>query len=503
MHESLTHPSPLLDFAEPAVQTLIDARGWRALPVEHRIGAIHDFVRNEIAFGYNRDDALTASQVLADGYGQCNTKAILLMALLRATGIACRLHGFTIDKALQRGVVPEAVYGLAPAEIIHSWVEVWHDGRWVVLEGFIIDDAMLGAIQSHFGDRQRLCAYGIGTDALQDPPVHWRGNDTLIQSTGIARDLGVHDTPDAFYAQHRQSLGNLRGWLYRHLIRHWMNARVRAMREQRLPLLPPDALDEAPARLAAGKQTARTALAADACSAANVSAPGDDDACGCHGNPVFDGLDGRYRLMLWIVIAINAVMFGVEIVAGHLAGSQALKADALDFLGDTLTYGMSLAVIGRAMSVRASAAMIKGLSLAAMGLWVFTSTLISIFGSGLPEAPVMGAVGLLALLANLTSVLLLMRYADGDANVRSVWLCSRNDAIGNVAVMIAGALVGLSGSRWPDLLVALVMAGLFLRSAQLILRQAWGEWRSVRQRGGHEACALEAHQDPPIGHDWR
>ena len=115
----------------------------------------------------------------------------------------------------------------------------------------------------------------------------------------------------------------------------------------------------------------------------------------------------------------------------------------------------------------------------------------------------MGAVGLLALFANLTSVLLLMRYADGDANVRSVWLCSRNDAIGNVAVMIAGALVGLSGSRWPDLLIALGMAGLFLRSAQLILRQAWGEWRNARQTGGHEACVLEAHQDPPIGHDWR
>ncbi|MEZ5651692.1 MAG: transglutaminase-like domain-containing protein [Burkholderiaceae bacterium] len=237
MSNALLAETTLLDFDHPAIRTLIRDRRWLDGDDFHRIGSIHDFVRNEIAFGYNRDDAMRASQVLADGYGQCNTKAILLMALLRASGIACRLHGFTIDKALQRGIVPEAVYGLAPAEIVHSWVEIWFDDRWVVLEGFIIDDPMLGALQRRFAGRRKLCAYGVGTDALADPPVRWQGHDTLIQASGIARDLGRFDSPDAFFAVHGQRFGRIRGWIYRYLIRHWMNRRVRGIRRQRIPRL--------------------------------------------------------------------------------------------------------------------------------------------------------------------------------------------------------------------------------------------------------------------------
>ncbi|AVO44625.1 cation transporter [Phreatobacter cathodiphilus] len=205
----------------------------------------------------------------------------------------------------------------------------------------------------------------------------------------------------------------------------------------------------------------------------------------------FDGTDPRYRAILWIVIAINGVMFAVETFAGHLAGSQALKADALDFLGDTLTYGLSLAVIGRPLRVRSAAALAKGASLLVMGLWVFGSTLWQVLVLGLPRAEFMGIVGFLALAANLASVLLLARYKDGDANVRSVWLCSRNDAIGNVVVMVAAGLVWWLASPWPDLVVAFVMAALFLHSATLILGQAWGEWRSGVDRG-----ALMGH-----GHD--
>ncbi|MEQ8405378.1 MAG: cation transporter [Oceanicaulis sp.] len=182
-----------------------------------------------------------------------------------------------------------------------------------------------------------------------------------------------------------------------------------------------------------------------------------------------------FKRALWIVIAINAVMFAVEIAAGALAGSQALKADALDFLGDTLTYAISLFVIGRSIRARASAALFKGLGLAAMGLWVFGSTLWQVMVLDQPNAPVMGAVGFLALAANLTSVFVLMAYRDGDSNVRSVWVCSRNDAIGNVAVIGAAGLVFLTGSAWPDLLVAALMAGLFLWSAVQIISQALGE----------------------------
>lgn len=203
-------------------------------------------------------------------------------------------------------------------------------------------------------------------------------------------------------------------------------------------------------------------------------------SAGCCSNaPKFDGASDGFRRALWIVIAINAVMFGVEMAAGALAGSQALQADALDFLGDSMTYGISLYVIGMSLRVRAGAALIKGVSLAAMGLWVFGSTAYQVLVLGVPNAPVMGVIGVLALVANLASVVILMRYKDGDANVRSVWLCSRNDAIGNVAVMLAAGGVALSGTAWPDLAVAGLMAGLFLWSALQITRQALAERRLV------------------------
>ena len=200
-------------------------------------------------------------------------------------------------------------------------------------------------------------------------------------------------------------------------------------------------------------------------------------ACCQQGQPVFDGMSPDYKRRLWIVIALNAAMFVIEMITGYLAGSRALQADALDFLGDTLTYGISLAVIGSSLRVRATAALAKGISLLVMGLWVFGSTIYSVFVLGVPEAHVMGVVGFLALLANLASVLLLVSYKDGDANVRSVWLCSRNDAVGNVAVMIAAVGVWGTSTGWPDLIVAGLMATLFISSAVQILAQATREWR--------------------------
>ena len=197
---------------------------------------------------------------------------------------------------------------------------------------------------------------------------------------------------------------------------------------------------------------------------------------GCCGSGVkFDGVSGDYKRRLWVVIALNALMFIVEMLAGHLAKSQALQADALDFLGDALTYGISLAVIGASIRVRTNAALTKGVSLLLMGLWVFGSTMYRVLYVGVPEAQIMGVIGLLALLANLASVLLLVRYKDGDANVRSVWLCSRNDAIGNVAVMLAAVGVWGTASGWPDLIVAAIMAGLFLSSSFQIIKQALRE----------------------------
>ncbi|MBL1406888.1 MAG: cation transporter [Hyphomicrobiales bacterium] len=203
-----------------------------------------------------------------------------------------------------------------------------------------------------------------------------------------------------------------------------------------------------------------------------------NNGLGCqHHNVNFDGASSAYKSRLWLVIAINAIMFIVEMTAGHQANSRSLQADALDFLGDSLTYGISLAVIGSSLKVRSSAALFKGISLFAMGIWVFVSTIWSIYFTQLPEAQTMGIIGFLALLANVASVLILVAYKDGDANVRSVWLCSRNDAIGNVAVMIAAIGIWGTATAWPDLIVAIIMAGLFISSAYQILRQALAENR--------------------------
>lgn len=197
----------------------------------------------------------------------------------------------------------------------------------------------------------------------------------------------------------------------------------------------------------------------------------------CRQEAKFDGMSPAFKRVLLAVIAINAAMFGIEMAAGAIAGSQALQADALDFLGDTLTYGISLYVIGMSVRARTAAALFKGLSLAVMGLWVFGGTLYQVLILGVPRAEIMGLIGFLALAANIASVLLLLRYRNGDANIRSVWLCSRNDAIGNVAVILAASGVWASGSGWPDLAVAAVMAGLFLWSAMQITLQALREYR--------------------------
>ncbi len=199
----------------------------------------------------------------------------------------------------------------------------------------------------------------------------------------------------------------------------------------------------------------------------------------CGQNVAFDGLSPGYRRVLMIVIAINAGMVLFEGGAGFMAESQALKADALDFLADSVTYAISLAVIGAPLLLRARVALFKGLSLAVMGLWVLISTLLAVSGSGVPSAPIMGGVAMLALLANLASVLLLVRYREGDANVRSVWLCSRNDAIGNAAVAVTASGVWAWQSAWPDLIVAAGMALLFLSSSVQIIRQALAEQASL------------------------
>lgn len=191
----------------------------------------------------------------------------------------------------------------------------------------------------------------------------------------------------------------------------------------------------------------------------------------------FDGASETYKRILWIIVAINGLMFCVEIFAGFIADSTALKADALDFLGDTATYAITLLVIGKSLELRAKAALLKGLSLGAMALFVLGFTIYKVIVMGQPEPMTMGVIGLLAFAANMVSVLLLLKYREGDSNIKSVWLCSRNDAIGNIAVIVAGIGVFATGTVWPDIVVALVIAGLFLHSSVKITLQALSELR--------------------------
>jgi cation diffusion facilitator family transporter len=187
----------------------------------------------------------------------------------------------------------------------------------------------------------------------------------------------------------------------------------------------------------------------------------------------------RYRKVLWMALAINLAMFVVEVVGGFSANSVSLLADAIDFFGDTANYGISLVVLSMSLLWRARAAFIKGLSMAAFGIFVLANALWSFIYGTVPEAYTMGVIGIIALFANVSVTLMLYAYREGDANMRSVWLCSRNDAIGNVAVMLAALGVFGSGSAWPDLLVATIMAGLGLSAATHVLKSAYLEIKTA------------------------
>ncbi len=189
--------------------------------------------------------------------------------------------------------------------------------------------------------------------------------------------------------------------------------------------------------------------------------------------------DPRWRRALWIALAVNGGMFAVEMGAGLAGHSLALRADALDFFGDSANYALSLAVANLALLWRARAALLKGVTLALFGAWILASTAWGVLHGTTPHAGTMGVIGVAALVANIGVAVLLFRHRTGDANMRSVWICSRNDAIGNVAVLLAAAGVFGLGAGWPDLLVAAAMAGLSLWGAAQIIGQARGELRSA------------------------
>ena len=202
----------------------------------------------------------------------------------------------------------------------------------------------------------------------------------------------------------------------------------------------------------------------------------------CHGHDHGHGprADGSYRTILWIALALNAAMFAVEIGAGVVSGSVSLLADALDFLGDAANYGVSLFVLGAALAWRARMSLVKAASMGAFGLWVAGEAIWSALTGVVPQAITMGVVGALALGVNVLVTVLLFRYRDGDSNMRSVWICSRNDAIGNIAVVAAAFGVFGTGTAWPDLIVAAILAGLAITGGWQIVRAARHELRHLQ-----------------------
>lgn len=220
----------MLNYDHPTIQTLIQQQHWQSLDGIPQIAAIYDYVRNQIVFGYNVRDDLCASQVLADGYGQCNTKTTLLMALLRAVGIPCRIRGFYIHKTMQKGALTGIVYFFAPQKIVHAWTEVYVNNSWVALEGVIVDDCFLQYAKPKLQVKNgALLGYGIAVDLQDTFDVDFCGKSTYIQSYAITDELGIFSSPDLFFAQYH----NTPTWIKQRLfaiLRKRINQRLTVMR---------------------------------------------------------------------------------------------------------------------------------------------------------------------------------------------------------------------------------------------------------------------------------
>lgn len=232
-YERYLKETELLNYSCAIIQKLINERNWKQLEDFNKIKETYSFVRDEILFGYNISDEIPAEQVLKDGYGQCNTKGILFMALLRAINIPCRIHGFTIDKELQKGAMTGFVYRNAPKNVVHSWVEVFYKERWYELEAFILDKKYLSKLQEKFKQcNGAFCGYGVAVKDFRNLTIEWQENNTYIQSEGINQDFGVYDSPDELFKEHHQEISKTKEFLYKNLGRHLMNKNVSRIREE-------------------------------------------------------------------------------------------------------------------------------------------------------------------------------------------------------------------------------------------------------------------------------
>ena len=231
MEKKYLEKTKMLNYEAESIQALIKSRKWLELDDYHKIGEIYDFVRNDILFGYNSSDLLTAEDVLKDGYGQCNTKATLLMALLRGVGIPCRLHGSEVSKYFQRGATSWIISVLAPKRIVHTWAEVLYEENWIALEGVITDECYSTAVKNKFKNVSgQFAEYAVAVPDLESLNLEWCGKDTFVQNDAVVEDHGVYDNPDVFFEQHQQTWSKIKNIAYVHSARKVMTRNVSRMR---------------------------------------------------------------------------------------------------------------------------------------------------------------------------------------------------------------------------------------------------------------------------------
>lgn len=225
----------ILNYHSQEIVSLINSKGWNELNEFDKIGAIYDFVQNNILLGYNKYDNLKATQVLEDGIGQCNTKGILLMALLRAVGVPCRLHGTKVTKVFQRSLMPKFMAKLAPPFIVHTWVEVYYNGEWLSLEGVIADKAYLSGLRKLFPEyKGKFFDYAVAVKDFDHLEIDWKGENTTVQQQAVVEDLGVFDSPDEFYIKYKQDYRGLKKFMYENIGRKIMTNRVAKIRKTRV-----------------------------------------------------------------------------------------------------------------------------------------------------------------------------------------------------------------------------------------------------------------------------
>lgn len=232
--EEYLKETKMLNFNSAKISDLVREKGWLELDEFHKIKNIYEFVQNDILFGYNSTDILSAVEVLRDGFGQCNTKATLLMALLRSVNIPCRLHAFNVSKDFQKGALPQIIYLLAPKYILHTWVEVFFNDKWIALEGVIIDKNYLYTVQQKYTEYKGIFKkFAIATKDVETVNIDWTGNDVFIQKEAVVDDYGIFSSPDILFSKHTQNMSKIKLYLYSHIGTKMMTKRVFKIRNSK------------------------------------------------------------------------------------------------------------------------------------------------------------------------------------------------------------------------------------------------------------------------------